>query len=81
MQRCASYAELQAFCTPCFHAFHFCSQLPTALFLALQGGCMAIEDGYQLSLTLDEAVQSAQPGQTVDIESALKSYAGVSLDH
>jgi zeaxanthin epoxidase len=37
---------------------------------------MAIEDGYQFSLTLDEAVQSARPGEPVDIESALKSYAG-----
>jgi len=39
-----------------------------------QGGCMAIEDGYQLALTLDRAVTSAQPGQAVDIEGALKTY-------
>lgn len=39
-----------------------------------QGGCMAIEDGYQLSLTLDEAVQSVKPGQPVDIEAALRKY-------
>jgi zeaxanthin epoxidase len=39
-----------------------------------QGGCMAIEDGYQLSLTLDEAVHSVQPGAPVDIEGALRKY-------
>ena len=45
---------------------------------AMQGGCMAIEDGYQLSLTLDEAVQSVQPGAPVDIEGALRKYQSVS---
>lgn len=40
---------------------------------------MAIEDGYQLSLTLDKAVSSAAPGQPVDIENALKTYTGVRL--
>ena len=40
---------------------------------------MAIEDGYQLALTLDQAVTSVQPGHTVNLEAALKSYAGVSL--
>ena len=44
----------------------------------MQGGCMAIEDGYQLSLTLDEAVQSVQPGAPVDIEGALRKYQSVS---
>lgn len=39
---------------------------------------MAIEDGYQLALTLDQAVTSVQPGHTVNLEAALKSYAGVS---
>jgi hypothetical protein len=44
----------------------------------MQGGCMAIEDGYQLSLTLDEAVHSVQPGAPVDIEGALRKYQSVS---
>jgi hypothetical protein len=39
---------------------------------------MAIEDGYQLSLTLDEAVQGVQPGGPVDIEGALRKYQSVS---
>ena len=39
---------------------------------------MAIEDGYQLSLTLDEAVHSVQPGAPVDIEGALRKYQSVS---
>jgi hypothetical protein len=39
---------------------------------------MAIEDGYQLSLTLDEAVHSVQPGARVDIEGALRKYQSVS---
>ncbi len=42
---------------------------------------MAIEDGYQLALTLDQAVTSVQPGHTVNLEAALKSYAGVSPIH
>jgi hypothetical protein len=45
---------------------------------ALQGGCMAIEDGYQLSLTLDQAVQGVQAGGPVDIEGALRKYQSVS---
>ena len=44
-----------------------------------QGGCMAIEDAYQLSLTLDEHVRGASSGQPVDIESALKNYQAVSI--
>lgn len=39
----------------------------------VQGGCMAIENGSQLALTLDRTVTSAQPGQGVDIEGALKT--------
>jgi 2-polyprenyl-6-methoxyphenol hydroxylase-like FAD-dependent oxidoreductase len=50
------------------------------LVLRMQGGCMAIEDGYQLSLTLDEAVQAVQPGAPVDIEGALRKYQSVSDD-
>ena len=38
---------------------------------------MAIEDGYQLALTLDRAVTLVQPGVAVDLEAALKAYAGV----
>ncbi|KEH27527.1 putative zeaxanthin epoxidase [Medicago truncatula] len=40
-----------------------------------QGGCMAIEDGYQLAFELDNAwQQSAKSGSTIDIASSLKSY-------
>lgn len=39
---------------------------------------MAIEDGYQLALTLDKTVKATPDGQPVDIESALKAYQGVS---
>ncbi|WJX55368.1 zeaxanthin epoxidase [Trifolium repens] len=40
-----------------------------------QGGCMAIEDGYQLAWELDNAwQQSAKSGSTIDIDSSLKSY-------
>ncbi|XP_045812891.1 zeaxanthin epoxidase, chloroplastic-like [Trifolium pratense] len=40
-----------------------------------QGGCMAIEDGYQLAWELDSAwQQSAKSGSTIDIDSSLKSY-------
>uniref|UniRef100_A0A2P2MN04 Zeaxanthin epoxidase, chloroplastic n=1 Tax=Rhizophora mucronata TaxID=61149 RepID=A0A2P2MN04_RHIMU len=40
-----------------------------------QGGCMAIEDGYQLALELDKAwKQSIKSGNPVDIVSSLKSY-------
>ncbi len=47
--------------------------------VVLQGGCMAIEDGYQLSLTLDQAVQGVQAGGPVDIEGALRKYQSVCL--
>ncbi|XP_031116309.1 zeaxanthin epoxidase, chloroplastic [Ipomoea triloba] len=40
-----------------------------------QGGCMAIEDGYQLALELDKAWrQSVESGTPIDIASSLKSY-------
>lgn len=40
-----------------------------------QGGCMAIEDAYQLALELDKAWQkSIETGKPVDVVSALKSY-------
>ncbi|GAB4846981.1 hypothetical protein Ancab_025992 [Ancistrocladus abbreviatus] len=40
-----------------------------------QGGCMAIEDSYQLALELDKAWQkSIESGTPVDIVSPLKSY-------
>ncbi|XP_022149509.1 zeaxanthin epoxidase, chloroplastic [Momordica charantia] len=40
-----------------------------------QGGCMAIEDGYQLALELDKAWnESVASGSPVDIVSSLKSY-------
>nr|GLL39035.1 zeaxanthin epoxidase [Ipomoea trifida] len=40
-----------------------------------QGGCMAIEDGYQLALELDKARrQSVESGTPIDIASSLKSY-------
>ncbi|XP_073121666.1 zeaxanthin epoxidase, chloroplastic [Henckelia pumila] len=40
-----------------------------------QGGCMAIEDGYQLSLELDkEWKESIESGRPMDIASALKRY-------
>ncbi|XP_077214279.1 zeaxanthin epoxidase, chloroplastic-like [Tasmannia lanceolata] len=40
-----------------------------------QGGCMAIEDSYQLAMELDRAWrQSVNSGAPIDIPSALKSY-------
>ncbi|KAK4426369.1 Zeaxanthin epoxidase, chloroplastic, partial [Sesamum alatum] len=40
-----------------------------------QGGCMAIEDGYQLALELDKAWrQSVETGSPIDIASSLKRY-------
>ncbi|KAL3525690.1 hypothetical protein ACH5RR_014062 [Cinchona calisaya] len=40
-----------------------------------QGGCMAIEDSFQLALELDKAWgQSIQSGRPIDVVSALKSY-------
>ncbi|XP_038901320.1 zeaxanthin epoxidase, chloroplastic [Benincasa hispida] len=40
-----------------------------------QGGCMAIEDGYQLALELDKAWnESVVSGSPIDIVSSLKSY-------
>ncbi|KAF3438959.1 hypothetical protein FNV43_RR17234 [Rhamnella rubrinervis] len=40
-----------------------------------QGGCMAIEDGYQLAMELDKAwSQSVKLGTPIDIVSSLKSY-------
>ncbi|KAK7309217.1 hypothetical protein RJT34_05759 [Clitoria ternatea] len=40
-----------------------------------QGGCMAIEDSYQLAWELDNAwQQSLKSGSTIDIDSSLKSY-------
>ncbi|VFQ58379.1 unnamed protein product [Cuscuta campestris] len=40
-----------------------------------QGGCMAIEDGYQLALELDKAwKRSVESGMPIDITSSLKSY-------
>ncbi|XP_049357252.1 zeaxanthin epoxidase, chloroplastic [Solanum verrucosum] len=40
-----------------------------------QGGCMAIEDSYQLALELDKACsRSAESGSPVDIISSLRSY-------
>ncbi|KAL5099270.1 hypothetical protein RYX36_003597 [Vicia faba] len=40
-----------------------------------QGGCMAIEDGYQLALELDNGLkQCAKSGSPIDIDSSLKSY-------
>ncbi|KAJ8546160.1 hypothetical protein K7X08_018743 [Anisodus acutangulus] len=40
-----------------------------------QGGCMAIEDSYQLALELDKAwSRSAESGSPVDIISSLRSY-------
>ena len=38
-----------------------------------QGGCMAIEDGYQLAVDLTEAAQKAEElGRRVDCEDVLK---------
>ncbi len=38
-----------------------------------QGGCMAIEDGYQLAVDLSEAVEKAETsGRPLDIEGVLK---------
>lgn len=40
-----------------------------------QGGCMAIEDSYQLALELEKAsIQSAETGTPIDIVSSLKRY-------
>ncbi|KAK9285784.1 hypothetical protein L1049_024985 [Liquidambar formosana] len=40
-----------------------------------QGGCMAIEDSYQLALELDKAwKQSVESGTPIDVVSSLKSY-------
>ncbi|XP_031254414.1 zeaxanthin epoxidase, chloroplastic isoform X1 [Pistacia vera] len=40
-----------------------------------QGGCMAIEDSYQLAVELDKAwKQSTESGTPIDVVSALKSY-------
>ncbi|KAH8508501.1 hypothetical protein H0E87_010568 [Populus deltoides] len=40
-----------------------------------QGGCMAIEDSYQLALELDKAwKQSVESGTSVDVISSLRSY-------
>ncbi|KAI3699581.1 hypothetical protein L2E82_43989 [Cichorium intybus] len=40
-----------------------------------QGGCMAIEDSYQLALELDKAWnQSTKSGTPIDIESSLRRY-------
>ena len=39
-----------------------------------QGGCMAIEDGYQLAIDLSDAVERAQTsGRALDIEGILKA--------
>ena len=38
-----------------------------------QGGCMAIEDGYQLAVDLSEAAEKAEAsGRSVDVEGILK---------
>jgi hypothetical protein len=38
-----------------------------------QGGCMAIEDGYQLAVDLTEACETAQTsGRPMDVEGVLK---------
>lgn len=40
-----------------------------------QGGCMAIEDGYQLALELEKAfMESSETGAPIDIVSSLKRY-------
>ncbi|GAB2255380.1 hypothetical protein Droror1_Dr00009158 [Drosera rotundifolia] len=40
-----------------------------------QGGCMAIEDAYQLAFELDKAwTKSVESGTSVDVASSLKSY-------
>lgn len=40
-----------------------------------QGGCMAIEDGYQLALELDKATKkSIESGSRIDVVSSLRSY-------
>ncbi|KAJ6792008.1 zeaxanthin epoxidase, chloroplastic [Iris pallida] len=40
-----------------------------------QGGCMAIEDGYQLALELEKAfMESSETGAPIDIASSLKRY-------
>lgn len=40
---------------------------------------MAIEDGYELALTLSEAAKDTAFGQTMDIQGALSSYQSVSF--
>lgn len=40
-----------------------------------QGGCMAIEDGYQLALELEKSFkQSSETGESIDISAAFKRY-------
>ncbi|KAH6812320.1 zeaxanthin epoxidase [Perilla frutescens var. frutescens] len=39
-----------------------------------QGGCMAIEDGYQLALELDKARRQSVSGSQIDVVSSLKRY-------
>ncbi|KAL1540905.1 Zeaxanthin epoxidase, chloroplastic [Salvia divinorum] len=39
-----------------------------------QGGCMAIEDGYQLALELDKAWSQSTSGRAIDVETSLKRY-------
>jgi zeaxanthin epoxidase len=40
-----------------------------------QGGCMAIEDGYQLALELEKSFkQSSKTGESIDISAAFKRY-------
>jgi zeaxanthin epoxidase len=42
-----------------------------------QGGCMAIEDGYQLALNLEKAMkQVTYEGKSLDIPKVLKRYEG-----
>lgn len=42
---------------------------------------MAIEDGYELALTLSEAASDTPAGREMDIEAALKSYQSVRTQH
>ena len=42
----------------------------------MQGGCMAIEDGYQLALTLAERADQSKD-KPMDIEAALRAYQSV----
>eukprot|EP00897_Mesotaenium_endlicherianum_P005619 jgi/Mesen1/5085/ME000252S04196 len=41
-----------------------------------QGGCMAIEDGYQLALDLEKALDAAEKRGPVDLPAVLKRYEG-----